>query len=292
MTVATYLLYFVALLQLISAVAAFSVAGRVADAVKGAFAGTEADGAEAVVTAVLVGGGVINLLLGIGFATLAFFDGRGKNAARIVTWVVGGLSLCCLAAGLSSNAFVGAMDSRSSGAPNQDEVQRRMDEALPSWYTPTTTTLVVLVLAAILATIILLALPAANEFFRKPAAAGGWEPGQAYPGGYPGQAPYSGQPYPGQSQYPGQPPYPGQQYPDQPYPGQSQYPGQPGPGQPPYPEQQGRPGQPAPGLPPYPGQQSRPDQPGPGLPPYTGQSDPDSPRGGDQPPYQPPTDRG
>ena len=288
-TVATYLLYFVAAVQLINAIIAFALAGRVSDAVRGAYTGTEAEGTEAVFAVAFVIGGVINLLLGLGFGALAFLDGRGKNPARIVTWVIGGISLCCLGVNLSGTALVGALDDGSTtGGVSQDELQQRIDSALPSWYGGVTTTLAVLALLAILATVILLALPAANEFFRKrPATA--WDPAMPFP-------PYSGQPgY-------GQPPYPGQPYPGQPGYGPS-YPGQPGYG-PSYPGQQGQPGQPAPGLPPYPGQTG---EPAPGHSPYPGQQPPpaadpygptgdqppssggQSPTGGDQPP-RPPAD--
>ena len=288
-TAASYLLYFVAVVEVISAIVAFSLTGRVADAVDGVYAGTEAEGTEGVFPAAFAVGGVINLLIGLGLGVLAFFNGRGKNPSRIITWVVGGISLCCLGLNLSSNALVGAMDTgNTAGAPTEAEMQQRLEDALPGWYNAVTVTLAVLALLAILTTVILLALPAANEFFRKrPATA--WDPAMPFP-------PYSGQPgY-------GQPPYPGQPYPGQPGYGPS-YPGQPGYG-PSYPGQQGQPGQPAPGLPPYPGQTG---EPAPGHSPYPGQQPPpaadpygptgdqppssggQSPTGGDQPP-RPPAD--
>ena len=244
-TVASYLLYAVAAIQLINALIVFSTTGPMRDAAEAAYAGTDAEGAEGFVVGALIAGGVINLIIGAGFAVLSFFNSKGKNPSRIVTWVVGGISLCCLGAGLGGNALVSGMDSGSTTGPSQDEVARRMEEATPSWYTPTTTTLTVIGLLAILGAVILLALPASNDFFRKPVA-GAWDPYQQQP------------PYPGQ-------PYPGQPYPGQPYPGQS-YPGQAYPGQQPYPGPQGQPGQPAPGLPPYPGQSSAPPSPNPFTP--------------------------
>jgi hypothetical protein len=260
-TVASYLLYLVAGIQVINALAVFSTSGTMRDAVAEAYRGTDAEGAEGIVVGVLIVGGVINLLIGLGFAVLSYFNSRGKNPSRIVTWVVGGISLCCLGLGLGGTAMTRSMGTGSGTGPSQDEVQRRINEAVPSWYTPLTTTLSVVALLAVLGAVILLALPASNEFFRKPAAAG-WEPGMPYPQGYGQQQP----PYPGQqAPYPGQPPYPGQQ---PPYPGQS------------YPGQQGQPGQPAPGLPPYPGQAG---------PPYPGQTPPPTdpyapPSGDDRPP--------
>jgi hypothetical protein len=259
-TVASYLLYAVAGIQVINALAVFSVSGTMRDAVADAYRGTDVEGAEGLVVGILIAGGVINLLIGLGFAVLSIFNSRGKNPARIVTWVIGGISLCCLGAGLGGNALTRGMGTGSGTGPSQDEVQQQINDAMPSWYAPLTTTLSVVALLAILGVVILLALPASNEFFRKPVA--GWDPSVPYPQGY-GQPPY-----PGQQPYPGQPPYPGQQppYPGQPHPGQS------------YPGQQGQPGQPAPGLPPYPGQTGPPS------------SDPYAQPPGDERPPKPPTD--
>ncbi len=297
-TVASYLLYAVALIQVINAIAAFATYGPIRDAVRDAYSGTEAEGAESLIAAFYIVGGVINLLLGAGFAALSFFDSKGKNASRIITWVVGGISLCCLGAGLGSNALVGSLDADTGGTgPTNDEIQRRLEDAVPGWYTGLTTTLTVLGLLAILGAVILLALPASNEFFRKPAAAGwdpqypggqpqGYYPGQQYqqPPAYPAYPPQQGQP--GQPA-PGLPPYPGQQTPPPPYPGQQSgppYPGQPS--APPYPGQ--------PSAPPYPGQQT-PPPPYPGqqsAPPYPGQQTPPPPYPGQVPPasdpYAPP----
>ncbi|MEU8816496.1 hypothetical protein [Actinoplanes sp. NPDC048796] len=249
-TVASYLLYLVAAIQVINAIATFSVMGRMSDAVRDAYAGTEAEGTEGVVAGIFVFGGIINLLIGAGFAVLAIFNNRGKNPSRIVTWVIGGIAICCLGIGLGGNALVSATEqagNSGSATWQDDDIEQRLNEALPSWYTPTTTALTVIALLAVLATVILLALPASNEFFRKQPAAG-WDPSVGYP------------PYPGQQ--------PGGQYPM--YGQQNPYP-------PGYPTPQGQPGQPAPGLPPYPGS----NPPPPASDPYA--QPPAPPPGGDQP---------
>ncbi|MBL7260716.1 hypothetical protein [Paractinoplanes lichenicola] len=263
---AAYLLYLVAAIQVINAILTLAISSSLTDAIRDVYAGTEAEGAESFVSIVFIGGAVINLLLGAGFAVLGFLDSRGKNAARIVTWVIGGISLCCLGSSLGSTALVGGMDAGgTTGGPSQDEVQRRLNDAMPSWYTPSTTTLAVAGLLAILTIVILLALPASNVFFRKPAAAAAWDPSVPYP------------PYPGQQ--PGYPPVqqPGYQQPGYPPAQQPGYPPAPGYGGP---GSQGQPGQPAPGLPPYPGSPAPP--PPPASDPYA-----PPPSDGDKPPTNP-----
>src|SRR4051794_27047389 len=64
-TTAISLLYLVAGIEVINALVAFSTSGRMTDAVRDVYAGTEAEGAESFVSVVFIGGGVINLLLGL-----------------------------------------------------------------------------------------------------------------------------------------------------------------------------------------------------------------------------------
>ncbi len=300
--VSTYLLWVTAAVSLISAVITISVVGKMSEAYSDLYAGTAAEGSEAVIVGASVVGVIINVLFAAGLAVLAIFNNRGRNGARITTWVIGGISLCCGGLGLAGTALTSSMNlDDTSGGPSAAEVERRLDEVLPSWFDAATVTLSVISLLALLGAMILLALPASNAFFRKPAAAG-WDPSLPYP--YPGQGqpPYPGQgqpPYPGQ----GQPPYPGQgQQPPYPtYPGQGQaYPGQgqayPGQGQA-YPGQGQQPGYPPPS---YPGQGS----PDPATPPPPSSAPPDpsasgstgataaEPPGGPSPPTGsiPPTD--
>jgi hypothetical protein len=282
-TIASYLLYVTAAVGLISAVLALSEVGTISDVYKSAYAGTANDGTEAVVVGSAVIGAVINILFAAGLAILAIFNNRGRQGARITTWVIGGISLCCSGSGVAGSALTSSINLDSGNGPSASEVQRQLSAALPSWYTAVTVLLAVLSLLAMLGAIILLALPASNAFFRRTPA--GFDPSMAYgqqppyPGQYPGY-PGSAPPYP---QYPGSaPPYPGQPNPGQPYPGQP-YPGQPYPGQP---------GQPAPGQPPY-GPPASGQSPA-GPPPEGEGSEGEAPHTGSVPPtdpWNPPSDR-
>ncbi|MGS2613988.1 hypothetical protein ACVCAH_05565 [Micromonospora sp. LZ34] len=253
-TISSYLLILFAVLQLIGLIVTLATLGTVREVLDEAYRGTSANGMQNLADftiAVTIGTAIFLVLLSVALAVLGVFNNRGSNGSRIATWILGGLLVCCsgggLLTGLAGGGFGGSTGTTNGDAPSPEEIQRRLDEALPGWVTPVTTLLGVLGLLALLAALILLALPKANEFFRKPKQ--GWEPpvpGASYPG-YP-QA--GGEP--GYPQAPGQPGYPAT-------PGYPPTPGQPGgAAQPPYP---GGPQQP--GGPEQPGGQPGSDRPGP-----------------------------
>ena len=254
-TISSYLLILFAVIQAIALIVALSTIGAVRDAMTDAFRDSGVEGAETVpdiAVAATVGGAIFALLLAVGLVVLAMLNNRGKNGSRITTWVLGGILICCSGGGLVSNATGGFTGGASGGnGPSPEEIQRRLDDALPSWYGPVNILLGVLGLLALITALILLALPKSNEFFRKPQPA--WEPpvpGAAYPG-YPATPGHPQQGYPQQG-YP-QAGYPQQGYPQQGYP-QAGHP-QAGHPQPGYPEggYPATPGQPHAGQP---GQQS------------------------------------
>jgi hypothetical protein len=201
-TYACYLLYLLAALQVVSAIAQFSVLGTYRDVMKRAFAETSsADAVATTTTIALAGAAVVALLFAVGYVVLAVFDGRGKQPARIVTWVVLGLSLCCGGYGLVGNVAggFGGSTGNVAGAPSQSQLRQMLKDGLPGWYQPVVLLLGVIGLLAAIAAIILLALPAANQFFRKPEPV--WEPPVPTGSwGQPGQSP--------QAQNPDNPPAP------------------------------------------------------------------------------------
>lgn len=275
--VSSYLLYVTAAVSVITAVLSLSQISTINGVYKDVYAGTAAQGTEAVAGISSAIGAVFYLVFAVGMVILAHFNNKGRQGSRITTWVIAGISACCTAGGAIANGFTNSILSSlgttsAAGQPSPAELQRKLNEALPSWYTPVTVTLAVVSALAAVGAIILLALPASNAYFRKTAP--GFDPSMPYPqyGAQPpnpgGQPPYP--PYPGQPT--GQPPYP-------PYPGQS--------GQPPYLGQAGQP--------PYPGQSGQPPRPvdGPsGQEPHTGSIPPTDPWGRprDNGPDRPPTD--
>ncbi|WP_433315515.1 hypothetical protein [Micromonospora chersina] len=209
-TVSSWLLILVAVIQVLSLIVTLSTLGTIRDVLKDAYAGTSAEQAGDFAYVASLGGAVLSLLLAVGLVVLAMLNNRGKNASRITTWVLGGVLLCCTGGGLLSGVSGGLTGGGSTNGdlPSGEEIQRRLQDALPSWYGPVSLLLGLVSLLALLAALILLALPKANEFFRKPRTA--WEPpvpGAAYPG-YPATPGYPTTP--GQPADPAYPPAPGQ----------------------------------------------------------------------------------
>lgn len=207
-TISTYLLWLTAALSLISGALAVSMVGKQADVYSELYRGTAMEGTEGLVVGGTVFVVVLGLLFAAGLAILGIFNNRGRNGARITTWVLGGISVCCSGFGLAGTALTSSMNLESSNSgtgPTANEVEAALNRVLPSWYEPLSTVLSVVSLLAILGAVILLALPASNAFFRKVQPA--WDPNQQF--GYQGQPGYPQAPY----QQPGQPPYPGGQPP-------------------------------------------------------------------------------
>jgi predicted anti-sigma-YlaC factor YlaD len=166
---ATWLLLIVAAVYLLNFVIAIATAGTTIDVYREVYAGTELEGTETFAGATVIGVGVVNLLFAGGFVVLALLDRRGSYPARVVTWVLGGLALCCNGVSLvaaSSGALVGGMATEQGGV-DPAELQRMLEEALPDWLTPLSVAGTAISVLALLAALILLALPASNDFFRR-----------------------------------------------------------------------------------------------------------------------------
>lgn len=181
-TAAAYLMIAVGVLIVINAVIGISTLSTTLDATKKAYAGvTNADSYTSIAQGIGIASAIFNILIAAGFVILAMFNLRGANPARIVTWVLAGLAVLCFGCGLAGTAASGAFTSGSSATTNGVDLKaaaKQVQDALPSWVQPVQLTVLVLSLLSAILVIILLALPAANEFFRRPKAAG---PDPAFP---------------------------------------------------------------------------------------------------------------
>jgi hypothetical protein len=212
-TTAGYLLFLVAFLLVVDAIVAIATAGTIADATRKAYesAGLPTAGQTGTITqGSTIFGGVIYILLAAGFAVLGVLDLRGKNPARIVTWVLAGLGVLCFCLGTVGGAAGGSVLNslpKSGNGVSAADLAKQIQDGYPSWLVPTQTTLAVVNLIALILVIILLALPASNPYFRTPTMP---EPGypslpQQYGIQPPPPPPGSEPPYPGQPPYSGPP---------------------------------------------------------------------------------------
>jgi hypothetical protein len=168
---AVMLLYAYGALTLVGAVLWLANLGAFKDAYTTAYKNSDvADQAGTIATVTVAIGAAIPLLFGIAIVIFAIPTSKGRNWARIVTWVLGGIGICCGGSSLISSAVGASFNmggSSGTNMPSQQEVQRAVDAALPSWFTPSLAVVGILGLLALIGAVILLALPASNEFFRK-----------------------------------------------------------------------------------------------------------------------------
>lgn len=159
-TAATWLLLLVAALFIVEFIATVAVSGTISDVYREAYQGyEELEGTEGVQTASVVGAAALRLLLAIVLVVTAIFNHRGSNPSRIVTWVVGGIALCCAGLGLALGALLSGVQMDETQGPDPAEVQRMLEAALPDWYNPLTVTTMLISLPALIVALILLALP-------------------------------------------------------------------------------------------------------------------------------------
>ncbi|GAA1635275.1 hypothetical protein ACFQY4_45185 [Catellatospora bangladeshensis] len=137
-----------------------------------------AESSAAIVMGAAYGGAVLTVVIAVLFVILGLFVNRGKQWARVTTWVIGGIGLCCCGFGLAGQAMTASLTGGSAGGIDQEEITKRLSEQMPDWTTGVSIVITVVQLLALLAVIILLALPPSNNFFRKPAPE--WTP-PAYP---------------------------------------------------------------------------------------------------------------
>ncbi|HET6213808.1 MAG TPA: hypothetical protein VFE14_13170 [Micromonosporaceae bacterium] len=173
-TLAVSLLYVVAALQLVGLVVVLVNLGAYRDGYRQAYANDPdlKDAAATIGTVFVIAVAAVLLLLAAGFVTLGILDGQGRNVARIVTWVVAGIGLCCSGLAVVGGAGRGVMRGfggrRSSTGPDPAEVSRIVNDALPSWYGPVVLAINLIVLLSLIGVVILLATPASHAYFRRP----------------------------------------------------------------------------------------------------------------------------
>ncbi|HZM77300.1 MAG TPA: hypothetical protein VFC19_16325 [Candidatus Limnocylindrales bacterium] len=180
------MLYVLALISLaITALAAYSISLLGADTFRQIYedAGmnpTEAEQAASIASTFAYVGAAPWLVFAILYLILAIFVGKGKQWARITTWVIAGISaLCCFGLSLAGNAANSALSGMSGqSGVDQGELARRIQDEQPDWLPVVDTALYAVGLLAAIVVIVLLLLPPSNPYFRRPEPQ--WTP-PAYP---------------------------------------------------------------------------------------------------------------
>jgi hypothetical protein len=115
--------------------------------------------------------GTVALLLGVVLAVLMFKVLRGSNAARITTWVVLALSLCCgIGNGLLAKTLSNLSETNIEGMDKAtvQAVGDALKESTPSWFAVGGVGASCVQVLGYIAVAVLLILPASNAYFRKP----------------------------------------------------------------------------------------------------------------------------
>ncbi|WP_025273698.1 hypothetical protein [Haloglycomyces albus] len=110
----------------------------------------------------------IYIVFAVSYAILAVFNSKGKNPARILSWILSGIALlCCGLPQMLSFAMPDSMTGTGENAEFDQVITEEMEAQIPAWLNVIDwVSLLMLTLGSILI-IIFLAMPKANDYFRK-----------------------------------------------------------------------------------------------------------------------------
>jgi hypothetical protein len=179
-TTAGYLLIGIAILSLVGLITALASYPTVRDVYAQAYKGTPMESSSDALAVVFLVVSIVSVLLfGGGAAVLAPLVLKGKQAARIITWVLTGLVVCCQGGGLASSGISTSTFGRgNTNGVDMQQVQKQLTEGLPDWIRPVQLASGALLVILAIVVIILLALPSSHPYFRK-------QPEQWAPPAYP-----------------------------------------------------------------------------------------------------------
>ncbi|MEV1288373.1 hypothetical protein [Micromonospora sp. NPDC049679] len=130
-------------------------------------------------------GAVVAAVVGVFFAlllvALALGNLRGRNPARVGTWVVCGLGLLCGCAGVIATVTQRSLPLKLPDDQVRAELLHALGDAYPSWWIWLTGGLSAAQTLGYLVVALLLALPAATAFFRREPSVGGPPPAPPAP---------------------------------------------------------------------------------------------------------------
>jgi len=163
-TAASYLLFTAAACLVVAGVSQFALTDVVRDP------SSTTEQSDPTVYAALVVLALPWIVVAAGLTTLGIFNGKGVVVSRILTWVFGGLTLCCCGLGSGAATFesIAISHERNNPAwPNPTDSTEVARAAIPQWWHPLIAGTLVLVVISVGAALILLARPASRQFFAR-----------------------------------------------------------------------------------------------------------------------------
>jgi hypothetical protein len=127
----------------------------------------QVDAAVALVRASVAVSAVLSILAGLLLVGLALGLAARRPAARVASWVVAGLGVCCGCGGLATLIVQRAVPLDFGDDRATAELLAGLPDAYPSWWIPLTAALSIAQVLGYLVVAVLLAMPAVNAWFRR-----------------------------------------------------------------------------------------------------------------------------
>lgn len=173
-TAAAAIMIFMGAAGLVNAVVGLVAIGGVVDRFRDTAQATGAsqsdiDGLVGLAWGTVIAGAVLAVLFGALLIALGVGNLRGRNGARIATWVVSGLGLFCGCCGLLAVVSQSALTWDISTNSGTEDLTQALTDAYPGWWIGLNGVVSAGQALGYLVVALLLALPASHPYFRRPA---------------------------------------------------------------------------------------------------------------------------
>ncbi|MGN9908150.1 hypothetical protein ACTMTJ_11450 [Phytohabitans sp. LJ34] len=171
-TAAAAIMIFMGAAGLVNAVVGLAAIGGVVDRFREAAQATGAsdsdiDGLAGLAWGTVIAGAVLAVLFGGLLIALGVGNLRGRNGARIATWIVSGLGLFCGCCGLLAVVSQSALTWNVSTDSRTEDLTQALTDAYPGWWIGLNGVVSAGQALGYLVVALLLALPASHPYFRR-----------------------------------------------------------------------------------------------------------------------------
>jgi len=170
-TAAAAIMIFMGLAGLVNAVVGLAAIGGVVDRFRDAAQATGAsesdiDGMARLAWGTVIAAAVLAVLFAALLIALGVGNLRGRNGARIATWIVSGLGLFCGCCGLLAVISQSALSWNISTDNRTEDLTQALTDAYPGWWIGLNGVVSAAQALGYLVVALLLALPASHPYFR------------------------------------------------------------------------------------------------------------------------------